>query len=273
MSLFCRALVIWTVLAGPVWAASADPVLRKYHPWGRFSEGSWVKIRVTTETFDDKGNVVSSGSVETKTTLQEVDLDGVTLLVENTVEVAGKRLGSQPQLIRQGYAGEQIGQNVAIKNLGPSQVTIDGKQIPCEMQEVEVLGEGRKRVTLIHYSEAIAPHILRRKSTSSDLATKSPTAETTIDVLALDMPVKVVGEMHNGAYVKVVQKLDTSTTQTVSVNCADVPGEIVSHTSKTSDQQGRLVRRSTLEVVGYSVAPVDALSDGMRFRQRRRDRR
>lgn len=257
----------WTALA-----AGQDPALRKYHPWAYFNEGSWAKVRVVTQTFDASGRLVSSGMMETRTVLQAVEQDSVTLLVENTVEIGGKRLASQPQIVKQGYSGEQVGQNVAIKNLGAAQVTIDGKQIACQMQEVEVMAEGRRRSTLVHFSDAVAPYILRRKSVLSDPAGNQAANEVDVEVIALDMPTKVLSEIHPAAHVKVVQKNDHGTTVTLSVNATDIPGEVISHSSKSVDSQGHVVRRSTLEVVGYHIA--SETTDGpMRFRHRRRDRR
>jgi hypothetical protein len=52
----------------------------------------------------------------------------------------------------------------------------------------------------------------------------------------------------------------------------DVPGEVVSQSSKRLDPQGRVVRRSTLELVSYGDGPNDSFSDNVRGRSRRHKR-
>jgi hypothetical protein len=75
--------------------------------------------------------------------------------------------------------------------------------------------------------------------------------------------------------VKVEQRNDRGVTTTWSWHVPDVPGEIVDQSSKKLDNEGRLVRRTTLELVGYGaeqVAGHDSLPDYGR-RARRRSRR
>jgi hypothetical protein len=40
---------------------------------------------------------------------------------------------------------------------------------------------------------------------------------------------------------------------TVEVFCIDVPGGVVAHTSRETDERGRLVRRSTLELLDFGT--------------------
>jgi hypothetical protein len=271
-----RWLALFLTLILPTSLGAADPALRTYHPWGCFNEGSWAKVRVTTETFDEAGKVTNTSGMETKTTLSRLEVDGVALLVENVIDVAGKRLASQQQTVKLGFAGEQIGQNVAVKNLGVAKLQIAGRQIPCKMQELEVVADGRKRVTVVHYSDELIPHILRRRSVLSDLnAQESPTQETTVELVALDTPINVLGENRVGSKFKIVQKSDRGSTITESTNAAGIPGELVSHTSTSLDAEGRLLRRSRLQLVEFHVAPDDTAGfpDGVRMRHRRRDRR
>ena len=50
------------------------------------------------------GQVTTVSTTETRTTLDEVTPEGVTLRVEVTMEVAGKHMATQPQIIRQGFS-------------------------------------------------------------------------------------------------------------------------------------------------------------------------
>lgn len=271
-----RWLALFLTLILPASLGAADPALRIYHPWGCFNEGSWVKARVTTETFDESGKVTNTSSMETKTTLSRLEIDGVALQLENVIDVGGRRLPSQQQTIKLGFSGEQIGQHVVVKNLGAALLQIAGRQIPCKMQELEVVADGRKRVTVVHYSDDVTPHILRRRSVLSELnAEQSPTQETTVEVVALDTPINVLGENRTGSKFKIVQTTDRGSTVTESTNASGIPGELVSHTSTSLDLDGHMLRRSKLQIVGYYVAPDDSsgFPDGVRMRHRRRDRR
>ena len=62
------------------------------HPWGRFDPGDWKTVRVITETLNEQGQVVSTTTTDTKTTLVDRDHDGVTLEIQACMEVAGRAL-------------------------------------------------------------------------------------------------------------------------------------------------------------------------------------
>ena len=61
--------------------------------------------------------------------------------------------------------------------------------------------------------------------------------------------------MRSAVYVKTLQKTPKGTIYTLAVVCPDIPGGIVSNSSKELDSSGRLIRRSTLELVDYNTEP------------------
>ena len=69
------------------------------------------------------------------------------------------------------------------------------------------------------------------------------------------MPLRLRGETRAAIYVKTVQKKATGTVTTLAVVLPDVPGGVFSHSSKDVDKSGRVVRRSTLELVDYGAEP------------------
>jgi hypothetical protein len=101
-------------------------------------------------------------------------------------------------------------------------------------------------------------------------ADQQTTAET--EVIGLDMPYSVLHDMKLAAYERTIQKNQRGTNITFDVVCVDVPGGIVARTSKEIDPQGRLLRRSTLQLVDYHVV-VDDDDDGSKFLTRRQPRR
>jgi hypothetical protein len=274
-------LVGWASLAavaGVVPAAERDALLQQGHAWARFGKGAWREVRIVTQSFDDDDRPTEASITDNKTTVEEGAPDRVTLKVEVTVEVAGQRFPSEPQLVTQGYAGETAGQTVSVKTLSPETVTIDGEKVHCETQQIEIVGGVTRELSLISFAEDRFPAILRRKSTMRDAAGTKTVQEATSEVKAVHMARRILGERQaREAYlVKVEQKNERGVTTTWSWHVPDVPGEIVDQSSKKLDNQGRLVRRTTLELVGYGTGEVsghDSLPDSGPRRTRRRNRR
>ena len=69
------------------------------------------------------------------------------------------------------------------------------------------------------------------------------------------MPQRVLTEIKNVSCIKTVQKSSKGTVTTLAMSSADVPGGVVSQTTKEMDPAGRLIRRSTLEFVSYGTRP------------------
>ena len=69
---------------------------------------------------------------------------------------------------------------------------------------------------------------------------------------------------------KTVHKNNKGTVITLAAVLPDVPGGIVRHSSKELDKTGRVVRRSTLELVDYGTNSDDDRSGLFRKRSSRR---
>jgi hypothetical protein len=258
------------VLSLPTMAQETG-IAPKLHPWGRFEPGTWKTVRVVTETLNEQGQVVSTSTTDTKTTLAGVDSAGVTLEVETCVEVAGKRFQSEPQTVQQGFHGEAIGPTQKSKEPVDGEITVEDRKIPCKIQEVTIDGPNGKTTVSFHCSMTVPLYVLKRVSVTTDPENKNTVTETYSDVIALDMPARIQGAMRDCAYVKTVHKTAKATVTTMAVLSADVPGGVVSQSSKEVDKDGKLVRRSTLDLLDYNTDP-DKDRSGM-FRQKRSSRR
>lgn len=265
----CLLLAVsWASLVPDAFAADAVGVLQRAHVWGRFGTGSWRQVRIVTEIFDPDGNSTNSSTTDNITTLEEITPERVALKVEVTVEVAGQKFPSQPQIIRQGYAGEGVGQTVSIKPLPGVIMMIGDRQIACEAEQIEILGGQSKEVSLISFSPRLTPCILRRKSIVSDAASGKTTHEALSEVIKLDESYPVFGQFKAAYRVQLVQKNDRGTTTTLSVHVPEIPGEVVQQSSEKVDSQGRLERRSKMELVGYGVNPDEFRDSGGRRKRR-----
>jgi hypothetical protein len=250
--------------------AQESGLAAKLHPWGRFEPGAWKIVRVTTETLNDQDQVVSTSTTDTKTTLLEISNDGVKLEVEACMEVAGKRFRVEPQTVTEGFHGEMPGANVKLKEPVDGHVMIEDRKIPCKIRQLSLLGPNSTTNITLHYS-SLPPYVLKRECVVTDAEGKKPVSETTKNVMMLDMPVRVLGELRSGSYVRTVHKNGKTIVTTVAVMVRDVPGGVVSHSSKEADKDGRLRRRSTLELLDYSADP-DKDRSGM-FSRKRSSRR
>ncbi len=239
---------------GELRRAQETPPPQQLHPWGKFEPGAWKLVRVVTENFSEQGAAAGTSTSDCKTTLLDNDDDGVTLEMRVYVEMAGRRIDGEPQIIKQNYYGEQQSPGLKIKEPAAGQVKIEERIFPCQVRQIESPNAGGKTIATIYYSAAVPPYVLKRESVTSDADGKN-IGETSVMVQALDMPCKISGLLHGAAYVKTVQKTAKGTICTLAAICPEIPGGIVSHTSKELDANGRLVRRSTLELVDFSTEP------------------
>jgi len=253
-------------------AAEGQPVAipREHHAWARFAPGSWSKVRKWMEDLDDQGKVKSASTTETKTTLIGVDDSGCTLQMDVIVEIAGKRFVAQPRQVRVGYDGGANGGRADLRKTGEATLDLGGRTTRCAIFESMADDGDTRVVSRLHYSETVPPFILRRETIATSADGKQVLEQTTVDALAVEMPQKVLTELLSGAHMRTVRKQQNASTLTLEVVCLDVPGGLVSHTSKDLDASGKLVRRSTLELLDYGVAaPVEAARRGFFFQHSR----
>ncbi|MEN6457396.1 MAG: hypothetical protein ABFC63_00490 [Thermoguttaceae bacterium] len=251
---FLGVLTLALFCPGVLSAVAGEPDFSpRLHPWGRFEPGAWKVVRVLTETLDDRGQVVSTSTADTRTTLLDLDDDGVTLEVHACVEVAGKRFQAEPQTVKQGFHGEAT---TAAPNQGDpadGQVLVENRKVGCKVYRFEAAGLQEKTTFNLYCSMGLFPYVLKRECVTTTPDGKTVLSETGVELVATEMPVRLRGETRNGSYVKTVHKNSKGTVTTLAVLLPDVPGGIVSHTSKEVDTNGRVVRRSTLELLDYKA--------------------
>ena len=270
---FALMLVLSLMLLSVSNAAQEVELIAKLHPWGQFEPGAWKLVRVTTETLNEQGQVVGTSSTDTKTTLVDIDNEGITLEIQARVEVVGKRFEPEPQTVKQGFHGELLSPNLKIKEPTDGQIVIDDQKIPCKIQQSECSGPNGKTVTTVYYSMSIAPYLFRRESSVIDPEGKT-VGETTMEVTSLEMPRKVLDELNSvyntksAFHVKTVHRNTKGTITTLAVISPEIPGGVISHSSNEVDKNGRTVCRNTLKLIDYSTEPDQNL-----FRSKRENRR
>jgi hypothetical protein len=241
--------------AGPVGAEEAIP--RILHPWGKCNVGAWKVVRVVTQCVDEDGEFTRVNTTETKTTLEGIEDKTITIQISTTREYLGRRFESDGQLFRQGFHGEAADDNLKVKPLEPDTLVIDGRKIPCKVVELGLVGPTGKTTTTLHYSETVAPYVLKRATVTVGPDGKKVVSQSTSEVVAFDMPFDVLSEIKKTAQVRTVFENANGRVVTLASITPDVPGGVVSNSSKETDKEGRLTRLSVLKVVGYSYEPED----------------
>ena len=164
--LTCRLLTLALGLAAVCASGMAQEagITARLHPWGRFDPGAWKLVRVVTETLDEHGQVVSTNSADTKTTLVDIDNDGVTLEIQTCMEVAGKRFQAEPQTVKQGFHGELAGPSLKLQKPLDGEVVIEDRRRACKVQPLEIVGPTEKTNVRLYYSPTLWPYVLKRES-------------------------------------------------------------------------------------------------------------
>lgn len=260
--------IVWGVVTAAVaeQPSAAPPVPnvpRQIHPWGKFEVGAWKVLRATTESMEDGGRTVSV--TETRFTLTEVTDTSLAIRVEVLVEMAGKRFRTEPHVVRQGFHGEPLGGALQVRDLGSAELAIDGRTIDCRVMEVNNLVSTVRTVSKIWYSTVVPPYVVKKEATATDTATGRILEQATTEITALDVPCRVGRQLLSTSQVKTVQRYDRGTVTTLSLVSPEVPGAIVCQTSREVDREGRLVRRTTVELIDYGLQPTLRHPGGLRW--------
>lgn len=235
--------------------AQETGISRRHHPWGCFEVGAWTRVRVVTQDFKENETLISV--TETKTTLKELADDGVTLLVESAAEVGGKPLRIEPKTVKQGWHGELADRDVQVTQLGNGEVVIRNRRVPCKIQQNVVVGPTEKTTTKIYYSDTVEPFILKRESVTTALEGNAKLGETTVEVMDVDVPCRILASIRNTFHVKAVHANNKGTTTTIAFTSTRVPGGLIRHDSKQFDKEGRLIAQSALELLDYGLEADD----------------
>ncbi len=253
--------------AAPV--AGAAEISIKSHGWGRFSPGAWRIARVTTDTLDKDGNVVSTIVKEEMVQLMAVRRKTVVLKIESIIEVGGRTLTAPVQMISLGVHGESVSRELAAQDLGEQDTVVGGRRVSCREHSFRVTDRGQQKEVRVLFSADVEPRILRRET-----VTKGPDQKQRyrkeVQVVSFEKPQKVLDRVVSASEVKTVLVNGKNSTVTIALHSPEIPGEVISSTSRESDGSGGVIRRSILEVVDYGYTEPD---NSWNFPSRRQYRR
>lgn len=233
--------------------ADANALFRRFHVWGHFRPGSWVVVRQQTETVDTDSRVVSTSTSETRTTLAGVDDRCLTLRVQSSLEVGGKKLDGEPQELKQGHNGDTPEATAApVKLVAHETIVIQGQKYDCRVDQTEQVVGAKRTITKIWNSADAAPFELRRLTSVVDSA-GNVIEETLMEVVSLSRQRRILARTRPTAEVRIVYRHARGRTQAQGVNCPEVPGGIVSQVAEEFDAAGQLLRRTKVELVDFET--------------------
>jgi hypothetical protein len=232
--------------------ADADALLRRFNFWGRFRPGSWVVVRHAVETLDADGRVVATSNTETRTTLAGVDEQCLTLRVQASLEVGGKKLDGPTQELRQGPNGDRPEQPAVVTFVGEEDVRVQDRTFRCRMEQSELTADGKRTVTRIWTSPEAGPFELRRNTAIIDVASGKLIDDTTIEVTSLPQR-RILARFRPVAEVAITRRHPHGLTTARGVNCPDVPGGVVSQSAEDFGPDGKLLRRTKIELVDFET--------------------
>ena len=118
--------LILTMSHGALPCAAETATIRKNHPWGRFRPGSWRRVRLVTETFDEQGKLTTTSIARTRTTLATCRRGGI-----SSASRGDSRSGRQASRVRTAdgharLARRDLDRAAIVTELGDDAVTISG---------------------------------------------------------------------------------------------------------------------------------------------------
>jgi hypothetical protein len=217
------------------------------HAWSRFGARAWKEVRVRTYAVGENGEVLRSSTTIARTRVMTVGLHSFSLCVSSTVEVAGREFPSEPQTFSRDIAPNVESSQV----VGEQQVTIEGRAYATQVIRFATAMGTQAEANTIFFCKDTTPQMLKRVTTSVDSTNPDMATETTASVTELNKMADILGEPKCTWAATTVIKMRDKTITIREVNCAEVPGELVSQVTEEHDANGVLVARKELDLVGY----------------------
>jgi hypothetical protein len=226
----------------PDWMPTVDT-----HAWSRFGVNAYKEVRVRKYVVRKDGEVLQSSTLA-RTRVTRVGPRSYTLCVSSVLELGGDEAPSAPQNISRDVAPAVTGTTL----VGEQQITIDGR--PYKTQEIRYTTTTGSQVeqNTVFICKDTTPQVLKRVTKSVDATNEDMATETISTVTALGGMADILCEPKCTWSTTTVIKMRDKTVTIREVNCAEVPGELVSQTTEEHDANGVLIARKELELIGCS---------------------
>ena len=233
------------------------------HPWGRFPEGAWKRIRVirSDDSLETTKRINSRHSfAEYTVTLSQILPDQFSLTWESALTGAGRKWNTQPKTSGSNYWEESADMKpVNFKTKNDLVLEIEGASYPCSWEQIVFENENKRVEIKTWRSDASAhlPQILRQER---KIYLKKEGEENQLSVSSLyqlsptSFPYSVMGKVHHVWKSEQTDESSQGKTVTTSLISLTVPGEVVSFDTRQYSPQGELTGQSTGYVVDYGFS-------------------
>jgi hypothetical protein len=248
----------------PISPASTEPVVvvpvltALEHSWGHFAPQSWVRLQKTTWT--NQNGLRIANVRETKTTLQSVEANGVTLQEVITVDMVGKRVENAPVIRRFDFFQQPIQDYIRIRNAPLSKLIVENQVVPCEVRIYELVTTAGKRTVTVWYSTQLYPYVLRIENVLRSLPTEKEPNERILEMAVtevLETSAFRLRRSKNGTYrLRTTQKSGNVTAVTDSACSWHIPGGVIQQTTREFEEKNneiREIRTVETRLINYSI--------------------
>ena len=255
----CCALLSGQTAFSPVSERTVPVLAAHEHPWARFPMKSWTRTQVITTT-EHSGRLVRT-LTETKTILDSVMENSLTLQMTSTVDVGGRRVETPPQKQILDFYSELVIDGTTIEQQPSTMLVVDKQLIPCEVRSYVLLMPETRQRTTVWYSTQLYPHILRVERILRKVATgKNPEekvlSRSTTELLETDAMRLRRSKRGNYSY-RTITKTGDFTTDTVTVGSWHIPGGLRFETVRELDRNGKVIRTTETRMINYAVTPLN----------------
>lgn len=242
-----------------------SPLSALEHPWGRFQPSSWCRTQTITWTVQDGKRVRNVN--ETKTILESVDQDGITLKEISSVDAGGKWIETAPVTKRFDFFGEPVREGTFVSRGEPEKLIVDNLIVPCEKRIYESTTSTGREKTTIWYSTQIYPYVFRvekilraapGKGTREDTILSRSTTEV------LESSAFQIRKSKLGTYkIRKIRKSGNMTTVTETSCSRHLPGGIERKTVRELDGDGKEIRTVETRIINYQYTASPRMTDGI----------
>lgn len=243
------------------------------HPWGRFPEGAWKRIRIVRpEDSSDKLRRINPrhSSAEYTITLTQILPDQYTLTTESALSGAGRKWNNPPTTNGSNYWEEGLEMKlVSFKTQDDLVLDIEGVSYSCSWEQI-IFEDETKRVEIKTWRSdtcAHLPQILRRER---KVYLKKPGEENSLYLSSIyqlsptSFPYSVMGKVHHVWKCEQTDESSQGKTVITSLISLNVPGETISSDTRQYSPQGELIAQSTAYLVDYGFSCSKGRSEPVR---------
>lgn len=225
--------------------------------WGRFTPGSWCRIRTTSKAFKNFKPIRSI--TETTLTLESVDEAGYVLKKETAIIVGPNMLKRDPEYTRYDFWDVPISDGAQIEDGGTVCLLISQKATPCKIRRILRRTDQYQEEAMLYYSQVTAPHILKK-----EIKRFAPEEDLTQNMSATPLNSSIMMVQKTAAHVFLGRKFSnyrshtitrqgTSVKLTVTEHNSDIPGGVSKELITERDTGERLLYQATSIISEFHI--------------------